>query len=169
MNRLILATNIILGSILIYSYYYLASKNEGAVEKLWGNIKGNVRNLYKISILLAGIGYIYMLYFLVFKVKNNRELLNKILIFQVILIVISMLWMPITINYIQNKNAYLKSLIILIVFIVGIAALGNAINIYKLDIPSKNRNGKILALTGAGYLFFQTFVMDFLSWTYNFF
>lgn len=169
MNYLILATNIILGSILIYSYYYLASKNEGAVEKLWGNIKGNVRNLYKISILLAGIGYIYMLYFLVFKVKNNRELLNKILIFQVILIVISMLWMPITINYIQNKNAYLKSLIILIVFIVGIAALGNAINIYKLDIPSKNRTEKILALTGAGYLFFQTFVMDFLSWTYNFF
>ena len=38
MNRLILATNIILGSILIYSYYYLSSKNEGAVEKLWGNI-----------------------------------------------------------------------------------------------------------------------------------
>jgi len=79
-----------------------------------------------------------MLYFLVFKVKNNRDLLNKILVCQVIVIIISMLWMPISIKYLQNKNEYLKYLIIFIVFIVGIAALGNAINIYKLDIPSKN-------------------------------
>jgi hypothetical protein len=169
MNSLILVTNIILGAILLFSYYYLASKNPGEIDKLWGNIKGDVRNLYKVSIILAGIGYVYMLYFLVFKVKNNRELLNKILLFQIILIVISMLWMPISLNYLTNKHVYSKFLIIFIVFIVGIAALGNAVNIYKLDVPSKNKTGKIMALTGAGYLFFQTFVMDFLSWTYNFF
>jgi|SaaInlStandDraft_2_1057019.scaffolds.fasta_scaffold154410_1 hypothetical protein len=168
MNYGILLANVVLGTILLYSYYYLGSNNSGVVEKLWGRIRGNLRNFYLFSMLVTLIGYLLMLYFLVFRVKNNNELLNEILVFQIIVIVISMLWMPLSIKYLTNKNIYLKPIIILVLFVVGIAALGNTLKVSKLQVSNKNKSFKNLAVAGAGYLFFHTFVLDFLGWNYNF-
>lgn len=170
MNWLILLCNLILGSILLFSYFYLGSnKDKKVLEKLWGNIKGNKRYFYIISIFIAAIGYLYMTYFLAVDVKNNKNVLNQLLIYQIIIIIFSMLWMPLSIRYLSNKNIILKILIILVLFIVGIAALANTITLRKLEVSKNLITKKNLAIAGSAYLFFQTFIMDFLSWNYNFF
>jgi uncharacterized membrane protein YbjE (DUF340 family) len=80
-----------------------------------------------------------------------------------------MLWMPLSIKYLSNKNTLLKILIILILFVVGISALANTITLRKLEVSKKLIMKKNWAIAGSAYLFFQTFIMDFLSWNYNFF
>ena len=70
----------------------------------WGRIKEKYKNLYLLSILLATIGYLLILNFVVFRVKNNNNKMHEILSFQIIIILASMLWMPLSIRYHKNKN-----------------------------------------------------------------
>ena len=176
MNYTILFVNTILGLLLLYSYYFSINKLENS-QRLWGRIHEKYRPIYVISMLIAALGYIFMIYFLGFKVKNNSKLMNEILVLQIIVILASMLWMPLTIRYIKNKNEdknknkniILKFTIILILFTVAIASLGNFFKVLSINFPKKDKNVRLFSVLGAFYLFFHTFSLDFLSWNYNFF
>ena len=71
MNYLILLVNTILGLLLLYSYYFLINKTNDS-QRLWGRIHKKYRPFYTISMILAALGYMFMIYFLGFKVKNNK-------------------------------------------------------------------------------------------------
>ena len=178
MNYTILFVNTILGLLLLYSYYFLINKLEKP-QRLWGRIHEKYRPIYTVSMLIAALGYVFMLYFLGFKVKNNGKLMNEILCLQIIIILASMLWMPLATKYIKNKNEdknknknkniILKFAIILILFTVAIASLGNFFKVLSINFPQKDINVRFFSVIGAFYLFFHTFALDFLSWNYNFF
>ena len=168
MNYTILFVNTILGLLLLYSYYFLINKLEKP-QRLWGRIHEKYRPIYTVSMLLAALGYMLMMYFLVVKVKNNNELMREILVLQIIVILASMLWMPLTIRYMKNKNAIIKSIVILVLFTVAIASFGNFFKVSKIIVPKKEKYLKLISILGAFYLFFHTFVLDFLLWNYNFF
>ena len=168
MNYTVLLINFILGGLLLYSYYFLYNKMRNP-RILWGRIKEKYKNLYLLSILLATIGYLLMLNFVVFRVKNNNNKMHEILSFQIIIILASMLWMPLSIRYHKNKNIIVKFLVILTLFTVAIASLGNALKVSSLIVPKKENMYKVNAVVGSLYLFFHTFVVDFLFWNYNFF
>ena len=79
-----------------------------------------------------------------------------------------MFWMPVSIDYIKNKNNYNKFLIYLILFSVAMSVL--YLNLILNNIKEyKNKIGKKLALIGMIYFFIHTFFFDFILWTYNFF
>ena len=167
MNQLVLYSNVVLGTILLFSYFYIGSKNSGVVEKLWGNIKGLHRKLTIASMIITGITYLFTIYYLCFKSdKLDKKILNEILKYQIILIIASMLWMPLSIKYLNKKDVLTKIAVILILFIVAISALAI---FYKLLTINDNSKYKIMALVGSGMLFFHTFFLDFLNWNYNFF
>lgn len=176
MNYTILFVNTILGLLLLYTYYFSINKLEKP-QRLWGRIHEKYRPVYTVSMLLAALGYMLMMYFLVVKVKNNNELLREILVLQIIVILASMLWMPLATKYIKNKNEdknknkniILKFAIILILFTVAIASLGNFFKVLSINFPQKDINVRFFSVIGAFYLFFHTFALDFLSWNYNFF
>jgi len=176
MNYTILFVNTILGLLLLYSYYFSINKLEKP-QRLWGRIHEKYRPVYTVSMLLAALGYMLIMYFLVVKVKNNNELLREILVLQIIVILASMLWIPLATKYIKNKNEdknknkniILKFAIILILFTVAIASLGNFFKVLSINFPQKDINVRFFSVIGAFYLFFHTFALDFLSWNYNFF
>tara|TARA_X000000950_G_scaffold288558_1_gene405955 strand:+ start:2738 stop:3268 length:531 start_codon:yes stop_codon:yes gene_type:complete len=176
MNYTILFVNTIFGLLLVYSYYFSINKLEKP-QRLWGRIHEKYRPVYTVSMLLAALGYMLMMYFLVVKVKNNNELLREILVLQIIVILASMLWMPLATKYIKNKNEdknknkniILKFAIILILFTVAIASIGNFFKVLSINFPQKDINVRFFSVIGAFYLFFHTFALDFLSWNYNFF
>ena len=87
MNYTILFVNTILGLLLLYSYYFSINKLEKP-QRLWGRIHEKYRPVYAVSMLIAALGYVFMLYFLGFKVKNNNQLLREILVLQIILLFI---------------------------------------------------------------------------------
>ena len=61
----LLLTNIILGLVLLYSYYYFG-QNKNAL-KLWGNID-KMKPVFIISMILAAVSYLVILFILT---KNN--------------------------------------------------------------------------------------------------
>ena len=77
-----------------------------------------------------------------------------------------MLWMPLSINYLNKNELIIKIAIILILFLVAICAFLVLYEIFKLKDKGTYKN---MALLGAGMLFFHTFFLDFLYWNYNFF
>ena len=167
MNNLVIFSNLILGSILIYSYYFFGSKNKDKLQKLWGKIEGIKRIMTISSMLVATVTYLFTIYYLAFETdKLDNKYINNIVAYQVILILASMLWMPLSIKYLKKKELLTKIAIILILFIVSMCSLAIFYKIYKLEHNNKYKN---LALLGSIVLFFQTFFVDFLNWNYNFF
>ena len=167
MNSFALYTNIILGLLLLASYYYFASENKDIVNKLWGNIKGIRRYFTIVSIIITAILYLFTFYYIGFKSdKLDQNIIKNIVLYQAMLILASMLWMPLSIKYLNNKEELTKVAIILILFVVAMCALAIFYKIFKLNDTGKFKN---LALLGAGVLFLHTFLLDFLNWNYNFF
>tara|TARA_B100001027_G_C16140099_1_gene273233 strand:+ start:92 stop:601 length:510 start_codon:yes stop_codon:yes gene_type:complete len=167
MNSFALAVNVGLGLILLASYVYFGMKNNKIVNKLWGNIKGVKRKIIITSILITALFYLFTFYYISFKSDNlDKEKIKNIVLYQAILILASMLWMPLSIKYLNKKEELTKIGIILILFVVAMSALAIFYNIFKLNDSGKYKN---LALIGSGLLFLHTFLLDFLDWNYNFF
>lgn len=167
MNSFALSVNVGLGMLLIASYVYFAMENKKKVNKLWGNIKGVKRRLIIASIFITTLFYLFTIYYITFKTNSlDQEKVKNIVLYQAILILASMLWMPLSIKYLNKQEELTKVGIILILFVVAMSALAIFYNIFKLNDSGKHKN---LALIGAGLLFLHTFLLDFLDWNYNFF
>ena len=157
----------ILGIILLYSYYYFA-KNTENVNKLWGRIKGNFLNVYYLSMILSAIGFLLLFYYLIISNNFTEDQVNKLFIALLLIVIVSMIWMPLSIYYLKNKKDLYKFLIYIVLFIVAISSLYliyilNQTDEYKLKLY------KNLALIGMIYFFIHAFFFDFLMWTHNFF
>lgn len=158
----------ILGVILLYSYYYLAITNKNTVLKLWGRIKGNFLYLYYLSMLLSAIGFLLLYYYLLISNNLTKDQINKLFISLVLIVVISMFWMPLSLYYLKNPKIIYKYLILLILLLVALSIL------YLLFVLSaikddKNKIQKQAAIIGMSYFFIHAFFFDFTMWSYNFF
>ena len=157
----------ILGIILLYSYYYFF-KSFKDPTKLWGRIEGNFLYIYYISMILSTIGFLFLFYYLITSNSFTIDEIHKLYYSLICILIISMFWMPVSIDYIKNKNNYNKFLIYLILFSVAMSVL--YLNLILNNIKEyKNKIGKKLALIGMIYFFIHTFFFDFILWTYNFF
>ena len=169
MNKVVFFSNTILGAILLFSYYYFININPKITNKLWGSIKGLERNITIISGIVTSILYLVLIYYFSFSFKksnDNNKLINEIITYQILLIIISMFWLPLSIEYIKNKSAFLKFSIILTLFLVAIFAF---MIFYKLLNIEDDKLIKKLALFAAFMLFFHTFFLDFINWNIKFF
>lgn len=169
MNKVVFFSNTILGAILLFSYYYFININPKITNKLWGSIKGLERNITIISGIVTSILYLVLIYYFSFsfkKTNDNNKLINEIITYQILLIIISMFWLPLSIEYIKNKSALLKFSIILTLFLVAIFAF---MIFYKLLNIEDDKLIKKLALFAAFMLFFHTFFLDFINWNIKFF
>jgi hypothetical protein len=67
MDTKLLSINVLFGVIVLYTYFkYLGDslKIGVKVDELWGNIKGNYRNVYYISLVISALSYLYLCYYL---------------------------------------------------------------------------------------------------------
>lgn len=171
----IVAINVILGLILIYSYYHYITNSGVPVKTLWGKAY-KVEKVYLVSMLLAAIGYLLVFTFSVFKTPNtnvNSGILSNLLVIQVVIVVVSMIWLPMTLTYLKDKsNKRLNMVAVLIIlFIVALASAKQFLLVRNLT-PENNYCGKTmktLAKLGAGYFFVHTFFFDFIGWDLGFF
>lgn len=169
---LLLSVNFIFGIILLLSYYYQIQNNKKKLPLLWGKIKK--KWLVSLSIIIAAIGYIYLIYYLLSQVKytpRNKQIVNNISILFAIILIISMFWLPLSLYYLNNRNNNRLTMlaILLVLFIVGFSAYKNVYLVKKLQDDNKHILSKNLAVLGASYFFIHTFFVDFIGWSYHFF
>jgi hypothetical protein len=165
-----------LGIVLLYSYYYLATKNKTLVNALWGNIRyiKHLIPVYVVSILISVIGFLSALYYL-YKTTSLTPYQKQMIPIALMLIVfVSMFWMPLSLNYLKINNktnlmaTYLKYAIIGVLSIISFASLYLTVLINAVREKNYKLEQKI-ATVGMSYVFMHTFFLDNLSWNYNFF
>ena len=171
----ILAMNVIFGAVLIYSYYHYITKGGVRAKTLWGKAY-KVEKLYLASMILAALGYLFVLVFSVFKTPNtkgNAGILSNLLVIQVLILVVSMLWLPMTLLYLKEKANKQFSMIavVIILFIVALASAKQFLLVRNLTAENNScaKTMKTLAKVGAGYFFVHTFFFDFVGWDIGFF
>ena len=157
----------ILGLILLYSYYYFGSTSNN-VQQLWGKVKGNLLNIYYISMLLSALGFLFLFYYLLVSKSLNNDQINKLFISLILILVMSMIWMPLSLYYLKNKKTIYKYLIYLVLFIVAISILYFILVLNSVQ-EVNFKTSKLLAMIGMIYFFIHCFFFDFLLWTHNFF
>ena len=160
-NQIYIIILAILGVLLLISYGYFM-KTEKDPMKLWGKITGNLLIIYYISMLLATLGFILLFIYIV---KSNTFDTN-LFIALLGIILISMLWMPLSLKYISDKNEMLKYLILSVLFMVALFSFLVLLILYNLKDSNIYKN---LAMIGMLYFFIHAFFFDFITWSYNFF
>ena len=158
----ILAINVIFGGILIYSYYHYITKGGVPTKMLWGKAY-KLEKVYLASMILAAVGYLLVLVFSVFKTPNtklNNGILSNLLVIQVLIVVVSMLWLPMTLAYLKEKKnrTFTMTAVLLILFIVALASAKQFLLIRNLT-PENNscaRTMKTLAKSRGQVTFLST-------------
>jgi hypothetical protein len=165
-NTLLIA---ILGAILLYSYYYFSKLYPSSIEKLWGNIKGKTRQFYYYSIAFCFIAYIFIFLYFFTKKDFDNDTIYKITLAISGMIIASIIWMPLSIQYLKNKIELLRVMIILTLLLVSLFAFYLIIIIqHQKETDSYKKILKNIALLGSCYFFFQVFVLDFVYWNFQF-
>lgn len=171
---LLFLVNLILGLILIYSYYHYITYGGVTVKALWGD-GFNYKQFFYFTMLLALLGYLAVLVYAFFFAKQNKTLLN-LCFTHVLIISISMLWLPLTIKFLKSNGNLNKKLltfcVVLTLFMVALASIKQYLVVEKLNPIVNNylsKSMKKVALAGAGLFILQTFAMDFLAWDVGFF
>lgn len=164
MNNLVL---FISGIVLLYSYYRLG-KNTPYVEKLWGKIDGNFRNVYIYSIFISALPFLITVYYINFNKKLDQKIKNNIYLGLLSVVLFSIFWMPLSILYLIKKEdkCMIRQLVIFTLFLVAASAF------YVLNELKKIDDNSLLyksSFYGMCYFFFHVFVLDFITWSYNFF
>ncbi len=157
----------VLGIILLYSYYYFITISPSNLEILWAGIKGFYRNMYIFSMILAAVGFMFLLYYFYVSSLSESQI-NNLFVGAVLVILILMLWMPLSLKYSKNKSKTYQFMVLVVLFSVVFATLYIISIIDNID-DKKNKDILNLARFGMYYFLFHTFILDSLTWSFNFF
>lgn len=155
------------GVVLLYSYYRLG-KNTPYVDKLWGNISGEFKNVYIFSILFSALPFLMTVYYLNYSKNLDTQKKNNIYLGLLGIVLFSIFWMPLSILYLIKKEdkCTIRKLVIFTLFLVCASTL---YVLYELNEIYDESIEYKLSLYGMCYFFFHVFILDFITWSYNFF
>ena len=169
-NKLYLLIIFILGLLLLYSYYYFLNLKKSNLNDLWGRIdrKSKLYNFYLVSMCLAALGFMLMLYYFFVNDSFSQSDVTQLFILSILIVVISMMWMPLSLEYIKYPRTWLKILIIIVLLVIAFSSLYTIIKLYMIN-NTRHKISRNLAILGMIYFFFHTFFLDTIIWTTNFF
>ena len=166
---ILLLVNILGGAAVIGSYILGLQGESGGANALWGGVPSAVRPVYAVSMVLSAIGYLAVLYLLLFRLVPGDVLVGGrfgfsafIPIFLLILIP-SALWMPLTNHYVSGLGAGVWIAIRTVLFVVGLASIALTWALLVLK-PHDRGAAYWLAVAGSAYFAFHTFILDAILW-----
>ena len=159
--------NIIGGSLVLFSYAHGLITHVDLRDSLWGGIPGNIKPFYVVSMFMAAFGYFfftnYILKKIFFNENDNLSLLRLINILYAGIIFPSVMWMPMTFEYLLNGSIELWWLIRMVLFVVGVSS--SLLFILLLFFNFKNKsNFQFMSILGIFSFWVQTMILDALVW-----
>jgi len=159
--------NIVGGSSILFSYAYGLITQIELRNYLWGAIPESIKPFYIISMFMAAFGYFlftsYILKKIFFNTDNNLSLLWLTNILYSGIIFPSVLWMPMTFEYLVNGSVELWWSIRMVLFVVGISS--SLLFILLLFLNFKNKSDfKFMSIIGIFSFWVQTLILDALVW-----
>jgi hypothetical protein len=160
----------ILGILLLYSYYYFLNLKKSNLRDLWGRIKPQTTfyNFYLISMIIAALGFLLMMNYLLVGNLFTQKDITHLFISSLVILIASLLWMPLSLEYIKYPSIWLKIIIIMILLMVACGGYYIILRLYWIK-DTKNNITRILSILGMIYFFLHTFILDSIIWSKNFF
>jgi len=153
----------ILGPCVLLSYYIAAQYNTKGIDALWGNIPENIKVYYPIGMLVATVGFFPFTYMTVFKSKIPKQYIIPYLL----ILIPSILWMPLTVYYINHPNEFIWICIRIVLMLVALGAILIYLRMKK-EFQADTSFIYKLALFGVFGFIGHTLVLDGLLWPYFF-
>jgi len=159
---------VVILSLLVFVSYLIIPKFFPAipVSQLWGGITNRTaKYIYIISITLSAVAFLLILSFFLSTTQSNKTLFWSLCGF----LCFSLLWMPcmyLSRRYPAPKQPY-QYISVVILGIVAFFALCIFFAFYQLTANTKNTTSFLVAaLVSSAYLFFHTFFLDFILFTF---
>ncbi|MBI72684.1 MAG: hypothetical protein CMG61_04525 [Candidatus Marinimicrobia bacterium] len=165
-----LLINLILGTILLFSYYNGVNQNPEIASQLWGGVPAILIPYIISSMFLGAFGYFFFTYYLAFKVEHKSLKVFKkfkFSIFNIIYILIllpSSLWMDLSINYISTQNILFWILAVAGLYTVGLSSVFLLLCLINIK-PKKKSLLYRVSIIGCCFFTFHTMFLDGLLWT----
>ena len=118
--------------------------------------------------LLSLIGFILLFYYLFYSDNFLKNDILKIFIYISMIILISIFWTPLSLEYLKTKKNIYKYLTLFVLFLVVLSTFLLLISLYNVS-DTKFKFNKKLALIGMSYFLIHVFLFDFIMWSYHFF
>lgn len=172
-KKVLLWLNILAGTVVLVSYAWGLATHPSAVDALWGGIPPWLRTICTVNMILAALGYLAFTAYLLFVLDLETVHLGiqagfkAFNVLYALILVPSALWMPLTFAYLAHPGNLLWLAIRLVLFIVGLAALGLLSALLNIR-PREPTWFFWLAFSGAIFFVIQTALLDTLIWTYFF-
>lgn len=165
---LMLFINIIGGTAVITSYALGLKAHPGQIEALWGGVPVGLRPLYTGNMFFAAVGYLLVLYFMLFRVKATVRLgilpLWTINLLYLLILVPSALWMSLTFKVADQYTLGRWLAVVTVLVLTGLASIGLLISLLALE-PRPLSRSYWFSLAGGLFLVLQTAVLDATIWT----
>jgi len=166
---ILLVINIIGGAAVIGSYIFGLNVQAGGADALWGGVPENIRPVYCVSMILAGLGYFAFMYFILLPLVPGEVLIGGRfgfgLFYAIFLIILipSAFWMPLANMYVGNPSAGTWIWVRTVLALVGLGSIALVWALLSLQtrVPGISY---WLAVVGSGYFAFHTAILDAIVW-----
>ncbi|MFO0763155.1 MAG: hypothetical protein U0359_42350 [Byssovorax sp.] len=167
-RRLFLILNLVGGPAVLGSYAHAITTHAEPGRALWGSVPAAIIPLYNVSMLTAAAGYLAFAYHLFFGVDAAQARISRwgfglINLLSALILAPSALWIGLTFAYLDHPSALSWAAVRVVLFLVGIGALGMIVALVQLR-PEGSPRGRRIAIAGAIAFAFQTAVLDALVW-----
>lgn len=160
--------NLIGGAVVIGSYVLGLKAHPGQTEALWGGVPAIIRPFIGINMLFAAAGYLFILYFLLFRVDPSATTFklpfwtfNLLYLF---ILVPSSLWMSLTFSVAEQYTLGRWLAVVIVLALTGLASIGMFISLLALE-PRPLPGLYWSSVAGGVFLVLQTAVLDAILWT----
>lgn len=169
-QQLILLTiNFFGGTAVILSYLLGIRSHPGSGSALWGGVPNWLRPIYGISMLIAALGYLCFIYYILFRIiPAEMQIANKFgfsIFYPIFLgiLVPSALWMPLTFKMISQPSSFTWAGIRIVLIIVGLASCVLVWALLNMQVKASSLP-YWLAVAGSVYFAFHTAFLDMVLW-----
>ena len=159
----------VLGGYIICLYCFPAQR-----EMLWGNVQGDMRYAFIISMLLATAGYLAFAYGILLE-SDPSEFLSRVLdtkqgisILCMIFLLSAASWMPATIAYLKTSNSLWWIISVTSLWVTAISLFAATIIVISSPLAIPSTFHRILTISGISVITFHCLVFDAIIWVYRF-
>jgi len=162
--------NLILGPILLYTYYRGVTQNKEIAAQLWGGVPQILIPYIVSSMFIGAIGFFFFTYYLTFEINQDTiQVFNKynfsiFIILYLLILIPSSFWIDLSINYLITQNPMLWRLAVIALYTVGIASIFLLLCLININ-PHNNSILYKLSIIGCCFFTFHTVFLDGLLWT----
>ena len=165
----LLIINVILGSMVLYSYYSGLNKEPELSLKLWGGVPSILQPIIIGCMFISALGYFLFTYNFLINADVDKLFLNKFTywslhVLYLLILIPSMLWINFTFKYMKSGDIFDWYIVVAILFCVAIASI--ILFLFTIDMNFENNMFIYLSsVIGVSFFVFHTLFLDGFIWT----